>query len=205
MLFRSLVTGKNIDITAKQDVTLQAANVLADNNTNIAAGRNFTAASEENYAHTDSFKEVKTSGLFSSGGLGFTIGTKRLKTERDSSALTQAGTNIAGFAGDVKIKAGNTAHLSSASVLAGKNTSITAKETRIDGKENIYRDVLTQESQTTGLTVSLGHSLLHLGQEIAAPLMRLGEVQDVRRSHHVLTAIGLVTCEKCDRDRKSVV
>ena len=176
----TLVTGKDVNLAAKQDVTLQAANVLADNTTNIAAGRNFTAASEENYAHTDSFKEEKTSGIFSSGGLGFTIGTQQVKSERDSSALTQAGTNIAGFAGDVKIAAGDTAHLTSASILAGKNASITAKETQIDGRENIYRDVLTQESRTTGLTVSLGHGLLSLGQEIAAPLQRMGEVQDDR-------------------------
>ena len=176
----TLVTGKDVNLAAKQDVTLQAANVLADNNTNIAAGRNFTAASEENYAHTDGFKEEKTSGIFSSGGLGFTIGTQQVKSERDSSALTQAGTNIAGFAGDVKIAAGDTAHLTSASILAGKNASITAKETQIDGRENIYRDVLTQESRTTGLTISLGHGLLSLGQEIAAPLQRMGEVQDDR-------------------------
>ncbi|EJU28146.1 hemagglutinin repeat-containing protein, partial [Selenomonas sp. CM52] len=176
----TLVTGKDVNLAAKQDVTLQAANVLADNTTNIAAGRNFTAASEENYAHTDSFKEEKTSGIFSSGGLGFTIGTQQVKSERDSSALTQAGTNIAGFAGDVKITAGDTAHLTSASILAGKNASITAKETQINGRENIYRDVLTQESRTTGLTVSLGHGLLSLGQEIAAPLQRMGEVQDDR-------------------------
>ena len=176
----TLVTGKDVNLTAKQDVMLQAANVLADNTTNIAAGRNFAAASEENYAHTDSFKEEKTSGIFSSGGLGFTIGTQQVKSERDSSALTQAETNIAGFAGDVKITAGDTAYLTSASILAGKDASITAKETQIDGRENIYRDVLTQESRTTGLTVSLGHGLLSLGQEIAAPLQHLGEVQDDR-------------------------
>ena len=176
----TLVTGKDVNLAAKQDVTLQAANVLADNTTNIAAGRNFTAASEENYAHTDSFKEEKTSGIFSSGGLGFTIGTQQVKSERDSSALTQAGTNIAGFAGDVKITAGDTAHLTSTSILAEKNASITAKETQIDGRENIYRDVLTQESRTTGLTISLGHGLLSLGQEIAAPLQRMGEVKDDR-------------------------
>jgi len=176
----TLVTGKDVNLTAKQDVMLQAANVLADNTTNITAGRNFTAASEENYAHTDSFKEEKTSGIFSSGGLGFTIGTQQVKSERDSSALTQAGTNIAGFAGDVKITAGDTAHLTSASILAGKNASITAKETQIDGRENIYRDVLTQESRTTGPTISLGHGLLSLGQEIAAPLQRMGEVKDDR-------------------------
>ena len=196
----TLITGKEVNLTAKQDVTLQAANILADNNTNIAAGRNFTAASEENYAHTDSFKEVKTSGLFSSGGLGFTIGTQGIKTGRDSSALTQAETNIAGFAGDVKITAGNDAHLTSASVLAGGNASITAKETRIDGKENIYRDVLTQESQTTGLTVSLGHGLLSLGQEIAAPLMRMGKVQDDRLKAAYAWKAGRLIHENFSKD-----
>ena len=196
----TLITGKEVKLTAKQDVTLQAANVLADNNTNIAAGRNFTAASEENYAHTDSFKEVKTSGLFSSGGLGFTIGTQGIKTGRDSSALTQAETNIAGFAGDVKITAGNDAHLSSASVLAGGNASITAKETRIDGRENIYRDVFTQESKTTGLTVSLGHGLLSLGQEIAAPLMRMGKVQDDRLKAAYAWKAGRLIHENFSKD-----
>ena len=196
----TLITGKEVKLTAKQDVTLQAANVLADNNTNIAAGRNFTAASEENYAHTDSFKEVKTSGLFSSGGLGFTIGTQGIKTGRDSSALTQAETNIAGFAGDVKITAGNDAHLTSASVLAGGNASITAKETRIDGRENIYRDVLTQESKTTGLTVSLGHGLLSLGQEIAAPLMRMGKVQDDRLKAAYAWKAGRLIHENFSKD-----
>ena len=38
----------------------------------------------------------------------------------------------------------------------------------------------SQHCQTTGLTVSLGHGLLSLGQEIAAPLQRLGKVQDDR-------------------------
>jgi len=38
----------------------------------------------------------------------------------------------------------------------------------------------SQHCQTTGLTVSLGHGLLSLGQEIAAPLMRMGKVQDDR-------------------------
>ena len=196
----TLITGKEVTLTAKQDVTLQAANILADNNTNIAAGRNFTAASEENYAHTDSFKEVKTSGLFFSGGLGFTIGTQGIKTGRDSSALTQAETNIAGFAGDVKITAGNDAHLTSASVLAGGNASITAKETRIDGRENIYRDVLTQESKTTGLTVSLGHGLLSLGQEIAAPLMRMGKVQDDRLKAAYAWKAGRLIHENFSKD-----
>ena len=174
------VAGKNVSLAARRDVMLQAANIVADESIGIAAGRNFSAETAENYAHTDSFREVKKSGIFSSGELGFTIGTQKQKTERESSVLEQAGTNIAALKGDVRITAGDTAHLTSASVLAGHAAAITAKETRLDGKENIYRDVFTQESQTTGLTVSLGHGLLSLGQEIAAPLQRIGEVKDDR-------------------------
>ncbi|MEX5284106.1 hemagglutinin repeat-containing protein [Selenomonas sputigena] len=174
------VTGKNVHLAAQQDIQLQAANVVADESAAIAAGRNLSAETAENYAHTDSLRETKTSGVFSSGGLGFTIGTQKQKSERESSALTQAGTNIAGLKGDVRITAGETAHLTSADILAGKEASIQAKETHLDGKENIYRESFTQESRTTGLTVSLSHGLLDLGQEIAAPLMRMGEVKDDR-------------------------
>ena len=38
-----------------------------------------------------------------------------------------------------------------------------AKEIHLDDKDNIHRDVLTQESRTAGLTVSLNHGLLNLG------------------------------------------
>ena len=176
----SKVTGQNVNIAAKRDATFTAANIAADSDVNIAAGRNFSAVSAENYSHTENVKEVKKSGIFSSGGLGFTIGTQKTKTAHESDAITQQGTNIAALGGNVSIAAGETAHISSSNILAAKDATIAAKETILDGKDNIYRESFTQESRTTGLTVSLGHGLLSLGQEIAAPLQRMGEVKDDR-------------------------
>ena len=72
------------------------------------------------------------------------------------------------------------AHISSSAILADKDATITAKETSIDGKYNIYRESITQESKTTGLTVSFSHGLLDLGQSLYAPISRIGEVQDDR-------------------------
>ena len=72
------------------------------------------------------------------------------------------------------------AHISSSAILADKDATITAKETSIDGKYNIYRESITQESKTTGLTVSFSHGLLDLGQSLSAPLSRIDEVQDDR-------------------------
>ena len=174
------ISGKNIHISAARDAELQAANVIADGSANVSATRNLTLSSAENYARLDHYKEVKKSGIFSSGGLGFTIGTQRTKTDHDREATTQQGTNIAALGGNVSLTAGETAHLTSANVLAGKEASVTAKETTIDGRENVYRESYTKEVKTSGLTVSFGHGLIDLGQEFYAPLKRMGEVEDDR-------------------------
>ena len=175
------ITGQNVNIAAKRDATFTAANIAADSDVNIAAGRNFSAVSAENYSHTENYKEVKKSGIFGSGGgLGFTIGTQQTKTTRDSDAITQQGTNIAALGGNVSISAGENAHISSSAILADKDATVTAKDVRVDGKDNIYRESITQESKTTGLTVSFSHGLLDLGQSLSAPLSRIGEVQDDR-------------------------
>ena len=121
----SKVTGKNVNIAAKRDATFTAANIAADSDVNIAAGRNFSAVSAENYSHTENYKEVKKSGIFGSGsGLGFTIGTQQTKTTQDSDAITQQGTNIAALGGNVSISAGENAHISSSAILADKDATV---------------------------------------------------------------------------------
>ena len=175
------VTGQNVSIAAKRDASFTASDIAADHDVTITAGRNVSAASADNYVHTEHFKSVKTSGIFSAGGgLGFTIGTQQTKTTQDSDGLTRQGTNIAALGGNVSISAGENAHISSSNILADKDANISAKETVIDGKSNIYRESITQESKTTGLTVSFSHGLLDLGQSLYAPISRMGEVQDDR-------------------------
>ena len=177
----SKVTGANVSITAKRDASFTAADIAADHDVTITAGRNVSAASADNYVHTEHFKSVKTSGIFSAGGgLGFTIGTQQTKTTQDSDGITRQGTNIAALGGNVSISAGENAHISSSNILADKDANISAKETVIDGKSNIYRESITQESKTTGLTVSFSHGLLDLGQSLYVPISRMGEVQDDR-------------------------
>ena len=177
----SKVTGRNVSITAKRDASFTAADIAADHDVTVTAGRNVSAASADNYVHTENFKSVKTSGIFSAGGgLGFTIGTQQIKTTQDSDGLTRQGTNIAALGGTVSISAGENAHISSSNILADKDANVSAKETVIDGKSNIYRESITQESKTTGLTVSFSHGLLDLGQSLYVPISRMGEVQDDR-------------------------
>ena len=190
----SKVTGQNVSIAAKRDASFTASDIAADHDVTITAGRNVSAASADNYVHTEHFKSVKTSGIFSAGGgLGFTIGTQQTKTTQGSDGVTRQGTNIAALGGNVSISAGENAHISSSNILADKDANISAKETVIDGKSNIYRESITQESKTTGLTVSFSHGLLDLGQEFYAPLKRMGEVEDDRlKAAYALQARRLI-------------
>ncbi len=190
----SKVTGQNVSIAAKRDASFTAADIAADHDVTVTAGRNVSAVSADNYVHTEHFKSVKKSGIFSAGGgLGFTIGTQQTKTTQDSDAITQQGTNIAALGGNVSISAGENAHISSSNILADKDANISAKENIIDGKSNVYRESITQESKTTGLTVSFSHGLLDLGQEFYAPLKRMGEVEDDRlKAAYALQARRLI-------------
>ena len=190
----SKVTGKNVSIAAKRDASFTAADIAADHDVMITAGRNVSAASADNYAHTENFKSVKKSGIFGSGGgLGFTIGTQQTKTTQGSDGVTRQGTNIAALGGNVSVSAGENAHISSSNILADKDATVTAKDVRVDGKDNVYRESITQESKTTGLTVSFSHGLLDLGQSLSAPISRMGEVQDDRlKAAYALQARRLI-------------
>ena len=190
----SKVTGQNVSIAAKRDASFTASDIAADHDVTITAGRNVSAASADNYVHTEHFKSVKKSGIFGSGGgLGFTIGTQQTKTTQDSDGVTRQGTNIAALGGNVSVSAGENAHISSSNILADKDANISAKETVIDGKSNIHRESITQESKTTGLTVSFSHGLLDLGQSLYAPISRMGEVQDDRlKAAYALQARRLI-------------
>ena len=174
------ITGRNVSITAKRDASFTAANIAADHDVSIFAGRNIKAAAAENAHFAETYKAVKKSGVFSAGGLGFTIGKQETKTTHGGDALTQQGTSLAALAGNVALSAGERVHLTSANVQAGKEATVSAKEIRIDGKDNIYRERIVQESKTTGLTVSFGHGLIDLGQQLYAPMKRMGQVQDDR-------------------------
>lgn len=119
----SKVTGTNVSIAAKRNISFTAADIATNHDVKIAAGRNFSAASTANYAHTENFKKIEKSAIFSSGGINFTIGTQKTKTTHDSDAITQRGPSIAALGGNISISAGENAHISSSNILAVKDAT----------------------------------------------------------------------------------
>ncbi|WP_260961240.1 two-partner secretion domain-containing protein [Pseudomonas citri] len=100
------LSGEQTYVQAGRDINLSGSNVVsttqtllvADNNVNIEAA---TDSSSERHD-----KSVKKSGLFSSGGIGFTLGSQKQSVNDLTTEQTAAASTVGSTAGDVLIEAG---------------------------------------------------------------------------------------------------
>ena len=78
----STFSGETTDLVAGRDIGVKGSNVVSTNETALTAGRNLAIESvTENHAETH-YKKTKQSGVFGSGGVGFTLGSKMLSTDQ---------------------------------------------------------------------------------------------------------------------------
>ncbi|MGP2467998.1 hemagglutinin repeat-containing protein [Yersinia sp. 2540 StPb PI] len=153
----SLLSGKNVSVSAGNDLLVKGSAVVGDNNVALTAGNNvdIVAATEEQSSYR--LSEQKKSGMFSGGGIGVTIGsTSSRQQSRDSGTTqSQSASTIGSTGGDVAIKAGGTAHIGGADILANKNLSVTGDSVIIEpGQDKRSSDQL-YEQKSSGLTLAL--------------------------------------------------
>lgn len=152
----STFSGDKVNLTAGQDVNVSASNVLGENNVAITAGNNLniTTADELRVDNVESTK--KTSGLMSTGGIGFTVGKTSEKVTTESDSNQKKGSVIGSTAGNVTLNAGDKATIHGSDVIAAKDINVTASDVNITAAENSRTDITTVETKSSGLTVSLG-------------------------------------------------
>ena len=86
----SYVNGNEVEIQTGKDTNITASIVAADKEINVKAGENININSASETSQSEYKKEVKKSGIFGSGGLGFTIGSQKQKDSYDNQAAEQA-------------------------------------------------------------------------------------------------------------------
>lgn len=153
----SLLSGDNVKLQAGHDLTVQGSSVVGDHDVTASAGNHvdITAATEEQSSYR--LKEKKKSGVFSGGGLGFTVGStsSRHQINEDGTTQSQSVSTIGSTSGNVSITSGNQTHIGGADLIAGKDLSVTGSSVVIEpGHDKRSRDE-TFEQKTSGLTVAL--------------------------------------------------
>lgn len=161
----SSLSGESVTIAAGNDVLAQGAQIVGTDAVVIAAGNDLTLETAES-THSESHdKKTVKSGLFGSGGIGFTVGKQTVKTEADVGDVTHTGSTVGSLEGDVTLVAGDQLAITGSDVMALQG-DITAKAKDIaitDVQDTTSYDQRTEFKQG-GLTASVSAAALSLAQ-----------------------------------------
>ena len=176
---KSIIEGNTVSIEGGKDISLTGSAAASTKETTLSAGRNISIHAAEETDKEIHKKQVKKSGLIGSG-LGFTIGSEKKKDSYDTEETMQRGSTVGSVKGNVTIHAGQTASVSASDIIAGKDTLITGRNVDIESKDNTYRGKEEHEYKKSGLTASLGGTVMNAARSMTAPMKRAGEVKDSR-------------------------
>lgn len=176
----STISGEKVTITAGNDLTIKGSNVVGTKDVSLEATNNVNITSAKETGKDEHYSYTKTSGLFSGGGLGFTIGSKSEKITATDQTLGEIGSTIGSTTGNVSIKAGNQVTSAGTTIVADKDLTITGKDVTIDNTINTYDSKTKYELKQSGLTVSIGGGIIDTALSASKDIRRSGEVQDQR-------------------------
>ena len=176
---KSIIEGNTVSLQGGKDISLTGSAAASTKETALSAGRNISIHAAEETDKEIHKKQVKKRGLIGSG-LGFTIGSEKKKDAYDTEETMQAGSTVGSVKGNVTITAGQTASVRASDIIAGKDTLITGRNVDIESKDNTYRGKEEHEYKKSGLTASLGGTVMNAARSMTAPMKRAGEVKDSR-------------------------
>ncbi|MBD3607154.1 hemolysin BL-binding protein [Dickeya solani] len=153
----TLLSGDSVALTAGHDLGVQGSAVAADGEVTLTAGHDITtAASVETYRNYEEHSRKK-SGVFSGGGIGFTIGSTSMSQKQDDKATTQSQSvsTLGTTSGSVRLNAGQAVSMAATDVIAARDIQVTGNSVTIDPGYDTRKQSRQMEQKTAGLTVTL--------------------------------------------------
>jgi filamentous hemagglutinin len=188
----STFEGNSVNVNAGQDLSVKGSNVLADQNVNLAAGGNVNITAAQNTQSQSSFRQETKSGLMSSGGIGFTVGSRMQSVDGQDTSTTAAGSTVGSTGGNVTINAGKTYTQTGSDVLTPNgDIAITAQKVDINEARETGSQSTEQKFKQSGLSVGLTGGIIDTAQATAQGLQGvIGGGSDRNKTLNALIAWG---------------
>ena len=155
----STVSGHNVVVGTNNDVTLTSSNVVSTAGTSVLAGHNVVTDAASEYTLSTASKDVKKSGIMGAG-IGIMIGKKQSKDNYYIDETTHKATTLGSTDGKVTVQAGDTVHLTTTNAVGKDGVIIVGQDIILDGKDDVYKQEERHERKSSGLTVSLGGTVV---------------------------------------------
>lgn len=173
------ISGEMVNIKADKDLTLTGSSVVSTLGTKLEAGNNLTIEAARESRSESHFRDEKKSGIFSSGGVGFTVGSQQQSVDSRSTASLAAASTVGSVEGNVTLTAGNAYRQIGSDVVTPQgNIDITAKQVNIEEARETLKTTTETRFKQSGLTVAITNpviSAIQTGQQMADAAGKTGD------------------------------
>ncbi|MFC3627492.1 hemagglutinin repeat-containing protein [Vogesella amnigena] len=164
------LSGNTTSLQAGRDIAVSGSNVVSTAGTALQAGRDIAITAATDTLSQQHDRAESQSGLFSGGGLGFTLGTRQQSVDQRGSSTQAAAATIGSTQGDVTLQAGQHYQQSGSHVLAPQgNIDIAAKQIDISAAQQHSQTTTDTRFKQNGLSVAISNpvvSALQTGQQM---------------------------------------
>lgn len=162
----SSVTGKLVYMDAGHDLNVVGSDIVSEQKAQLHAGHNAQLTTAQSYYNDRESHQTKKSGLMGTGGIGFTVGSKKDQFTQTSQVVQQVGSTAGSLNGDALITAGNQYSQIGSTVSTPKGRiTVDAAKINIADAKNIQIGESEYVHQQKGLTIALSTPITDLAQQ----------------------------------------
>lgn len=188
--------GQSVTLTSGIDTRIVGSNLLSDQDLRIHTGGDLAIDVAQNTQSSSRFNQTRRSGLFSSGSMGFTIGSQQQSTDAQNQRTTAAASTVGAIDGNVNLNAGQTYTQTGSDVLApGGDVLISAQAVTINEARESSQQSIEQRARQSGLTVAITSPVIGAMQTIHQQIEAAGHTQSGRMKALAAANAGLAGFE----------
>lgn len=149
------LSGNSVSLQASNNISVHGSNVAGTQDVSLVAGNHLDITTARESHQESHLKKEKKSGLMSSGGIGFTIGSSSQKSTAEGQGETQLGSTLGSQQGNLTLSAGHDTSVHGSDLVAGGDISLSGQNVNITAAENSQTTLQKFESHQSGVTVAL--------------------------------------------------
>ncbi|GAB3330375.1 hypothetical protein GCM10027565_21040 [Bordetella tumulicola] len=159
----STVTGKNVEITAGRDVSVQGSNVGAQALLDITAKRNVNIDPGHKQSDSRRTERLKKSGVGATGGMS--VGTYQKTHSVQETAVDSTPSTLGSVTGNTTIRTGQAVNVTASTIIAPQgNITLVGKQVTIDTAQDAHRKKESLDIKKTGVSISVDVPMINAMQ-----------------------------------------
>ena len=162
------VSGKEVLLSAGHDVKAKGIQAIADDNLHVQAGHDVDIAADTNHFKNKRVETKKTRGVFTDGGIGFTVGSKSEKHDYETEGWTQsdARSTLGSMNGNIRVSAGNHTNVLGTDMITPRTNQIDIEgaSVKVEAGKDIIERKEGHEYKQSGVTIALSTPVTDMAQ-----------------------------------------